>query len=67
LGAILQWQPSKLEGVPVFQIHGRRDLLIPARLVDADEYIPDGGHLINVTHAEQVNAFIGQVAAKVIH
>jgi hypothetical protein len=58
LQAILSWQPSRLEGVRVCQIHGRRDLLIPARRVEADELIPDGGHLINITHAAQVNAFI---------
>jgi pimeloyl-ACP methyl ester carboxylesterase len=56
--AILGWNPAPLEGVPVFQIHGRRDLLIPARRVEADAWIPDGGHLINMTHAREVNAFI---------
>jgi pimeloyl-ACP methyl ester carboxylesterase len=59
LQAILRWEPTPLEGIRVFQIHGRRDLLIPARRVEADRIIPDGGHLINVTHAKEVNAFIG--------
>ena len=49
-------------GVRVFQIHGGRDPLIPARRVEADEIIPDGGHLINVTHAREVNAFIRTAA-----
>ena len=56
--AILGWHPVPLEGIPVFQIHGRRDLMIPARRVEADVVIPGGGHLINMTHAEEVNAFI---------
>jgi pimeloyl-ACP methyl ester carboxylesterase len=56
--AILSWDPAPLEGVPVLHIHGGRDRMIPARRVKADELIPDGGHLINVTHAEQVNAFL---------
>ena len=58
------WDPQPLAGVRVFQIHGRRDPLIPARRVEADVLIPDGGHMINVTHAREVNAFIrGAVAA----
>jgi pimeloyl-ACP methyl ester carboxylesterase len=62
LQAILRWEPKPLEGIRVFHIHGRRDLLIPLRRVDADEVIRDGGHLINITHASQVNAFISKVA-----
>jgi pimeloyl-ACP methyl ester carboxylesterase len=58
LQAIFRWAPTSLEGIRIFHIHGRRDLLIPARLVEADEWIPDGGHMINVTHAKAVNAFI---------
>jgi pimeloyl-ACP methyl ester carboxylesterase len=58
LQAILYWEPTPLEGVRVLQIHGGRDLLIPARRVEADEVIPDGGHLINVTHSNEVNAFL---------
>jgi pimeloyl-ACP methyl ester carboxylesterase len=56
--AILGWDPKPLEGVRVCQIHGRRDRVLPARHAQADEIIPDGGHLINVTHARQVNAFL---------
>lgn len=64
LQALLAWNPTKLEGVPVFQIHGRRDWLLPARWVEADRYIPDGGHMINLTHATEVNAFIAEAIAK---
>ena len=60
--AILAWRPQPLEGIPVHQIHGARDPVIPARRVEADEYIPGGSHLINVTHADQVNAFIAKAA-----
>jgi pimeloyl-ACP methyl ester carboxylesterase len=59
--AILSWDPAPLDGVPVFHIHGRHDLLIPARRVDADVWIPDGGHMINMTHAEAVNTFLRRV------
>jgi len=56
--AILSWNPTPLEGVPVFQIDGGRDRVIPARRVKADVLIPGGGHMINVSHAEEVNAFL---------
>ena len=59
--AVLNWEPSLLRGIPVFQIHGEKDLIIPARGVEADEIVPGGGHLINLTHAGQVNAFIARV------
>jgi len=56
--AVLGWVPSGPPPVPVFQIHGQRDRVMPVRLAAADEVIPGGGHLINLTHARQVNAFI---------
>jgi pimeloyl-ACP methyl ester carboxylesterase len=62
LRAILNWESTPLEGVPVFQIHGSRDPIIPVRRNKADVIIP-GGHLINVGRAEEVNAFIVRVAA----
>jgi pimeloyl-ACP methyl ester carboxylesterase len=64
LHAILNWEPSPLEGVPVFQIHGSRDIIIPAKRVEADVLIPGGGHLINVSRANEVNAFIAKAASE---
>ena len=58
--AIMRWDPQPLEGVPVFQIHGARDFLIPARRVEPDVLIPDGGHMINLTHSDEVNDFLGR-------
>lgn len=43
---------------PAVQIHGARDLVIPVDKTSPDVVIPDGGHLINWTHAEQVNEAI---------
>jgi pimeloyl-ACP methyl ester carboxylesterase len=63
LAAVLDWRPSAMEGTPVYRIHGARDLVIPARLVTADVVVPRG-HLINLSHAEEVNRFIGQVIEK---
>jgi pimeloyl-ACP methyl ester carboxylesterase len=61
--AILNWQPEPLEGVPVYQIHGSRDIMISARRVQPDVLIPGGGHLINMSRADDVNSFIAHVAA----
>jgi pimeloyl-ACP methyl ester carboxylesterase len=66
LRAILEWNPAPLEGIPIRQIHGTRDRLIPARKVSADELIAGGGHLINLTHAEQVNHFLRGVVDGVV-
>jgi pimeloyl-ACP methyl ester carboxylesterase len=59
--AILCWEPTPMDGTAVFHIHGRHDLMIPARRVDADAWIPDGGHMINITHPREVNAFLRRV------
>ena len=45
-------------GVPVHQIHGQNDRLIPLIPGEPDHVVPDGGHLINLTHAEEVNRFM---------
>jgi pimeloyl-ACP methyl ester carboxylesterase len=62
LEAILNWKPKPLEGIRVFQIHGDRDPLISVRRVPADKIIHGGGHMINISHAEEVNAFIRTAA-----
>ena len=56
--AIMRWNPTPLEGIPVFHIHGADDFIIPARKVEADVLIPGGGHMINLSHADDVNAFL---------
>ena len=63
--AILSWVPSGPPAVPVLQIHGGKDRIMPARLVEPGEVIPDGGHLIHLTHPQQVNAFMTRVIQSV--
>jgi pimeloyl-ACP methyl ester carboxylesterase len=65
VSAILNWNPAPPDQTPVYQIHGARDQIIPAKCVSPDEIIPDGGHLINLSHADVVNAYIRDVIAKV--
>ena len=43
---------------PVFHIHGRGDWFFPLDDMKADHIIPDGRHLINLTHPLTVNRFI---------
>jgi pimeloyl-ACP methyl ester carboxylesterase len=62
LGALLDWDPSPAPDIPIRQIHGGRDRAIPAARVQADQVIPGGGHLINLLHADEVNAFIRSAA-----
>lgn len=58
--AITNWEGNLALPMPVYHIHGSDDELIPVKSVRADRVIAAGGHLINVTHAAEVNAFITQ-------
>src|SRR5262245_42831911 len=55
---IVRWKGAGPLPCPVAHIHGGRDRIIPLGGVKPDELVPDGGHLINLTHAERVNAFV---------
>jgi pimeloyl-ACP methyl ester carboxylesterase len=57
--AVLTWRtdPDPLR-VPIHQIHGDRDHVLPARLTRPDVLVPDAGHVLSMTHAEAVHAFL---------
>ena len=59
LSAILTWTPSTVS-VPIRQIHGSADRVIPVRLVQADRIVEGGGHLLSLTHPADVSAFIAE-------
>ena len=67
--ACAEWEykgPVELsKKVPVFQIHGERDQVIPLVLGDPDTVLPNAGHLIQFTHAGEVNAYIANCAKQV--
>lgn len=65
MGAATEWALSAPLGVLVHRIHGAKDKLIKPERHLNPALIPGGGHLINVTHAEQVNRFIEQAVASV--
>ena len=63
--ACVEWSFSEADGkeiqragVNIHQIHGEKDWVIPLRRGHPDKVIPEGRHLINITHAEQVNQYI---------
>jgi pimeloyl-ACP methyl ester carboxylesterase len=56
--AVLSWPEAPPPPLPIFQIHGARDRVLPARLTRPDVLLPDAGHLLTVTHSPQVNAFL---------
>jgi pimeloyl-ACP methyl ester carboxylesterase len=59
--AVLDWEPSPPSSVPmpsIHQIHGERDPVLSPRFTRPDEIIRGAGHLITLTHANAVNAFL---------
>ena len=64
--AIARWQGAEDCNAPIFHIHGSADRIIPARSVSPDRLIRNGGHLINITHAEEVNHFISEAFSRYV-
>jgi pimeloyl-ACP methyl ester carboxylesterase len=58
IAAITAWPGVEGLDVPIFHIHGSDDEWIPLKSVQPDQVIRGGGHLINLTHAAEVNAFL---------
>ena len=58
--AILRWLPCRLT-TPVFHLHGARDRLIPIHRVQPTEVVPNGGHLLPLTHPDLVSSFVERV------
>ena len=58
LQALLTWRVGRAPGCPVVQIHGQHDATFAASRTKADLILPHAGHLLTLTHADQVNNFI---------
>lgn len=52
------WPGAQTLELPVRQLHGADDHVIPAKRVRADIVVPGAGHLVNLTHPEAVNRFL---------
>jgi pimeloyl-ACP methyl ester carboxylesterase len=62
--AILNWKPSQqAERIPSIHIHGDRDATFPIRYTCADTVIHGGGHVLPLTHCEEIAEKLRQVAA----
>lgn len=59
--AVFSWDGVAELPMPVHHVHGQRDRLIPVRRVRPDRVIAGAGHLLNVTHGDDVNDFIAGV------
>ena len=58
-GALLRYRSAgDPRGMPVYLLHGQRDLLIPPKNVDPDFVIPRGRHLISLTRPAEVNGYL---------
>jgi pimeloyl-ACP methyl ester carboxylesterase len=57
--AVFSWPGVHELPMPIHHVHGDRDRLIPVHRVKPDLVIPGAGHLLSLTHADAVNAFIG--------
>jgi len=62
--AVLQWQAPAPLSVPIAQIHGDRDQILPCRFTRPHVVIAGAGHLLSMTHAEAVNGFLRAQLAK---
>jgi pimeloyl-ACP methyl ester carboxylesterase len=61
LSAVMGWPGvSEPIDVPVLHIHGECDWVLPARHGTPDHVITGAGHVMNVSHAEDVNRLIAQ-------
>lgn len=56
--ALMRWPGAGHLPCPVHHIHGGSDRIMPCGLVRPDAIVPGAGHLLNVTHAGEVNAFL---------
>ena len=63
--AVLKWKNDYIPQ-PLWQIHGGRDLIFPVRLAKPNTASPSrlisgAGHLLVMTHAQEVNALLQEV------
>ena len=57
--AVLGWRrPAEPLRIPVFQIHGDRDSVLPHHLTRPDVLVPHAGHLLSMTFPDEVNEFL---------
>ncbi len=59
--AVLEWDgPAAAGHVPLFQLHGARDLVLPAARAAGAELVPGAGHALSLSHPQAVTAFLAR-------
>jgi pimeloyl-ACP methyl ester carboxylesterase len=59
--AVLGWNPDPNDpAMPIHQLHGDRDYVLPHRLTRPDVLVRGGGHLLPLSHPQAVNDFLEQ-------
>ncbi len=56
--AIFEWPGRADPGVPLAHLHGARDRVIPLRRVRPTRVIREGSHVLNLSHPDEVIAFL---------
>ena len=59
---LVKWKPVKTT-CPIVKIHGTKDELFPISKVNADYKVNAGGHLMIVTHANQIDKYLKKAIA----
>lgn len=57
ISKILDWKNNQTPA-PIFHIHGRKDYLLPLRCVKANRTIANAGHLMLLSHFQEINEII---------
>lgn len=61
--AVLRWKPSPVDGaLAVLQVHGSADTTFPLRYLRPDVVIANGGHVLPLTHDEQIAKLLRELA-----
>ena len=62
--ALASWRPTTESGpLRVHQLHGSRDQVLPASCAAGSEVVPGGGHVLTLTHPEEVASFLRSIVA----
>ena len=60
--AVLEWPGvSHAAHVPVYQIHGDKDFVLPVKNTTPDRIVSGGGHALSMSHPEAVTAFLKEM------
>jgi pimeloyl-ACP methyl ester carboxylesterase len=57
--AVLEWDgDGKVGDLPVYQIHGKNDLILPAKYTTPDVIVEGAGHALSMSHPGEVTEFV---------